>query len=528
MTKTQPNRTTIFIMNLWVNRIRQLAILAVALFFSSCVDETNLIGFKPLNSKFDVKYIELPVQSSVLLFDSLRTSNYSFNGETNRFLVGEYADDKFGPAKSTSCSQFFTTSIAKLDSTAIFKNATIDLAFDNYVYGTSASATPQSVSIYKVDQDLDRLARGSYFNNTEIEYEANPIGAKSFTLDPAVLQTYADKKKDTALSVPLTTAFGLELFESAVDYRKGIDTAFAYYDLFIKKFKGIAIVPNGCDKVFGFSASNVKTKISVYYKISKDTVTRQLIFSFVEGRLVEKIKVNDKDQLVTKIVNVVSFNNIKTTLPAALNGITKYVDFPPIDDKRYIQSGAGIYTKLDFRNFLTFSDTIPNMILNSAELVIGNVEDGGNLNPPQNLALRILKQNNRPYTFGRLNTETTTNQIAYRGFAKPDFYIQNNSNVLIENDSAFTIVGDVGAYYQLSYSKTKKEYTGNVSAITSNNNYLTRFLQQVCNKEENKPQFQYFVLTPSFPVAAKSVNRVVFSKENIKLRIYYTLPTVTE
>ncbi len=528
MTKTQPNRTTIFIMNLWVSRIRQLTILAVALFFYSCVDETNLIGFKPPNSKFDVKYIELPVTSSVLLFDSLRTSNYFFPGETNRFLVGEYLDDKFGSTISTSCTQFFTTSIVKLDSTAIFKKATIDLAFDNYVYGASASATPQNISVYKLDQDLDRLARGSYFNDTEIEYEADPIGVKSFTLDPAILKSYADKRKDTVLSVPLTTAFGLELFQSAVDYRKGIDTSFAYYDLFIKKFKGIAIVPNGCDKIFGFSAPNVKSKISVYYKVSKDTITRQLIFSFVDGRLVEKIKVNNKDQLVTKIVNVVSFNNIKTTLPSALNGILKYEDFSPLDNNRYVQSGAGIYTKLDFDNFIKFSDTIPNMILNSAELVIGNVEDGGNLNPPQNLALRVLKENNRPYTFGRENIETTSNQIAYRGFAKPDFYIQNSSNVLIENDSAFTVVGDVGSYYQLSYSKTKNEYSGNVSVNTSNNNYLTRFLQQVYNKEENKTQFQYFVLTPTSPSAAKSVNRVVFPDNNIKLRIYYTLPTVTD
>ena len=72
MTKTQPNRTTISIMNLWVSRVGQLAMLAVALFFFSCEDETSILGFKNPNSKFRASYVEIPIESSVLLRDSLR------------------------------------------------------------------------------------------------------------------------------------------------------------------------------------------------------------------------------------------------------------------------------------------------------------------------------------------------------------------------------------------------------------------------------------------------------------------------
>src|SRR6187551_507064 len=125
MTKTQPNRTTIFIMNLWVNRVRQLTILAVALFFYSCTDETNYLGYPNPNSKFDVKYIELPVESSVLL-DQTRSSNFFYGSEPQRLLVGKYSDDKFGDVSSSACSQFFTTTGTKLASTAQFMSIRLE------------------------------------------------------------------------------------------------------------------------------------------------------------------------------------------------------------------------------------------------------------------------------------------------------------------------------------------------------------------------------------------------------------------
>src|SRR6187431_2272738 len=119
MTKTQPNRTTIFITNLWVNRVRQLAILAVALFFYSCTDDNNYLGYPNPNSKFDVKYIELSVASSVYS-DQIRSSNFFYPSEPQRLLVGKYSDSKFGEVSSSACGQFFTTTGTKLASSAQF------------------------------------------------------------------------------------------------------------------------------------------------------------------------------------------------------------------------------------------------------------------------------------------------------------------------------------------------------------------------------------------------------------------------
>ena len=102
MTKTQQNRITISIMNLWANRIGQLTTLAVALFFFSCEEETSTLGYKNPNSKFKVSYVEIPIESSVILRDSLRTSNFAYSGEPNRLMVGSYTDEVFGQIEASS------------------------------------------------------------------------------------------------------------------------------------------------------------------------------------------------------------------------------------------------------------------------------------------------------------------------------------------------------------------------------------------------------------------------------------------
>ncbi len=485
-------------MNLWVNRLKQLTILSVALFFYSCKDEINLLGIKNPNSKFDVKYIEIPIESSVLLFDSIRTSNYFFQKEVNRLLVGKTDDAIFGDVTAKTCTQFYSPSSAKLAATATFDYATIDLTFDNYTYGLSKSATPQKISIYELGQVLSDSSIAKYKNKTPIP-TSGFITDKSFTLDPAILQSYNDKNKDTTLTLtidPLVSNFGQRLFQSALNYRDDLDTTFAYYTLLTKKFPGIVVIPNECDKVFGFNPTNTKSRISLHYHLTTDTIKRVLNLVFASA---------------------VSFNNISSDKGGTVLELLTEAnqDFNPPDNNRYIQSGTGIFTKLDIENFLKFSDTIPNMILNSAELVIGNVEDGGEFAPPAALALRVLKNDNMEYHFGTKNSQSVSDLAFYKGAISPDISCQTCS-ILIDNDSVFSAATDGNR--QLVYSKTEKKYVG----------HLSQFLQQVYTKAEGKTQLRYFVLYPISPVAAKSVNRVRFPKDNIKLRIYYTLPTVND
>ena len=141
-------------MNLWANRVVQLASLLVALFFFSCEDEASVLGFKNQNQKFDASYIEIPIESSVLLLDSQRTSNFVFQNETNRLLIGQYTDDKFGAVAANAYTQFFTTSGAKLPADVTYDSVTLQLVLDFYNYGSTDALSSQSISVYELDEEL--------------------------------------------------------------------------------------------------------------------------------------------------------------------------------------------------------------------------------------------------------------------------------------------------------------------------------------------------------------------------------------
>lgn len=504
MTKTQPNRIITYIMNLWANRLGQLAMLAVALFFFSCQEDTSVLGFRNPNSKFQVSFVEIPIESSIYLRDSLRTSNFSYSGEVNRFMVGSYTDDVFGDISSTAFSQYFSTNITKLGETAEFDSVTLELRYDLYTYGESES-TPQTLGIYELDQELKSDSLRFYFNRSKIAY-STMIGSKSFTIDPQIFKDFAASSTDAdtviTLNVPLDGAFGQRIFDKAIQYRDATtkeDSAFVYYNEFVKEFKGIAIKPESSDKIFGFNPAATQSKITVHYhEADEDSLSFSLALTGVIG--FNQISAN---RSVSELAEVSDY----------------YQEYQPLTDNRYIQSGIGILTKLDFSKFYEFADTVPNMLINSAELII-ETTPSDDFDPPAGLALRVLKENNRIKKYSTKNSQDVSDYQAYRGYLLFDI-TTSSGPPLVEADSAF-YVNDRNAL--LAYSSATHEYRGS----------FPLFFQQLTLDNE-KTMFMNFVLYPysqtaNRPLAqsaAKSVNRVVFPKENIKLRIFYTKPTTT-
>lgn len=493
-------------MNLWANRRGQLSILAVALFFFTCQEETSILGYKNPNSKFRVSYVEIPIESSVLLRDSLRTSNFYSFGEPNRLLVGSYTDEVFGNIAASAVSQYFTLTTTKLGSSAVFDSVSLQLRFDLYNYGASA-VSPQTISIYELDQELKYDSVPYYFNRTNVPY-TNLLGSKTFSINPAKFKEFAESStdKDTVLTfkVPLDYNFGKRIFDSAIKYRdatSAADSTFGRYNEFVKEFKGIVIKADIADKIIGFnnSSSAAETRITIHYhETDKDSLSFNLGFS-----------------------GVVGFNQIKSDRAATeLSGLNQYYqESLQSNDNRYIQSGTGVLTKLDFSKFYEFADTVPYVLINSAELVIESVQPSSYA-PPALLSLRVLKDNNRMKTFSTKRPQDATDYVGHKGYLRYDYAIVNSTPAIADNDSVFYATGDKSPV--LGYSTSKNSY----------NAILSLFFQQLTIKDDGKTRFKSFVLypaaqsasTPGAQSASKSVNRVVFPKDKIKLKIFYTKP----
>lgn len=480
-------------MNLWVRCLRQLSLLAVALFFFSCEDETSILGFKSPNRKFKVNYVDIPLESDVFLMDSLRTSNnYSAQGEVPRMLVGRYSDEHFGNVTAAAFSQFFTMNTAKtlLKETAVFDSVSLQLRFDFYTYG-SAAPTPQTIRVHEVQKELLFDSLRYYFNKTETPYDPTPLGTKTFSYVPETFKKYVSDKKDTTitLSMPLDAAFGQRIFDSAMKYRNAnsaTDSTFVRIREFVKAFNGIAIVPEDADKVVGFSPSATTSRITLHYH-DADTDSLQLNLAF------------------SGMVNYSHIEADRSTTPG-LAALDQYAQpIVPDNDLRYVQSGTGVLTRLDFGSFYDFVDADSNsaMIVNSAELHLGAPESAAGFDPINAFSLRAIQHEGH---FRRVRNMADSISI---GLYAGQLSVWNGMFAPFAPDQS----GSPNLFI-ISRSGENNFYNG----------YLTLFAQQLFRKEEQKERFRYFAIYPESPPIGKSVNRSIFNKENIMLRVYYTRP----
>jgi hypothetical protein len=118
------------------------------------------------------------------------------------------------------------------------------------------------------------------------------------------------------------------------------------------------------------------------------------------------------------------------------------------------------------------------------------------------------------------NAQDVKDFNGYRQLVRPD--IASGSPAVVDSDDMFFIADRSTA---LTYSSKENRYSMGLSL----------FLQQLAVPVEGRTSFRTFLLHPAAEnVAAtnpdvqsglKTVNRVVFPKDQIKLKIFYTKPT---
>lgn len=492
-------------MNLWVKRIALGLMAVVALFLFACLDEDNILGFRNQNSRLNVSYIEIPVESSILLFDSLRTSNYS-SDPLKRLLVGSYNDPVFGLVETRAYTQFRpSNTLRSKEAGATFDSIKIHLHFDLYTYGSSATSV-ESFSVHELTEDMTFRRGNDYYTNSEVTFDPIPLGSGSQTVNPTLFKNEMDdiSSTDTVITVDikLNQRFGLELF-GAWDTNSSLFTDF---EEFSKRFKGLAIVGVNNTKVVGLSLSD-STRISLHYHTATDTLLYNFYISGVPS------------------AGVASASSIAVDRSAsALTGLnTTYTSFIPVNqDLRYIQSGVPVVTKINLSKFLEFADTIDNLLINAAELSISTIEEPSSFAPPRTLYMQMLNAGNRLKKF-KGSLQDTLDLRFYSNKARTITNgLQGLATSLVSADSVFSVMDDTQQDFgQLTYNSNTKSYKA----------FITLFLQELAIKEEDqasgleKSRFVDFVLYPGNPFASKSLNRMSFNKSNLKLKVYYTTPS---
>lgn len=466
-------------MNLRARILSWLALATIVVFFTTCTEDPNFLGFRVQNPRFSVQYVELPVETSNLLFDSIPTYNSYLSSSDNILLLGKYQDAELG---SVVASPFFQyqpglTALEKIVEGAIYDSITLSLAYNFYVYG-SGSSSMQRVYVHELTGDLN--FDSAFYNTSHIDYNPTPLAQEDFIINYALLDELYKNSSDTTLTlnIKLDDDIGLRIWDAAITGGE----EYTDDEKFVEIFKGLVVIPDQMDKIIGIKAEDPSAVI-VHYHTDDDTLS--LNFQ----------------------IQASNFTRIESDRSGT---IIENIDNPT--DLRFIQSGAGVVTKINFQSFLDFTDTIPNLELNSAELVIDPIQPFA-LRPPQEIWLQALTINDKPtlpsdeedsiarreYGFSVLEHHADTYRLSGRYFIGKDYPIASLANVL-----------------QILYSDgDRADYSG----------YLTIFLQHLYEAPDDKKLLN-FAIRPSEFEFGKSVNRAIFNKNNIRLKIYYTVPNL--
>ncbi|HMP98573.1 MAG TPA: DUF4270 family protein [Cyclobacteriaceae bacterium] len=473
-------------MNLWARRIGLTAMSAL-LFFFGCEDPLSNLGFRNPNQKFNVRYAEIEIPTSLILVDSVPTVhdlNYP-QDDIYRLMVGLFNNNTFGNTSATAITQYRPANFGRtIAEDAIFDSLVLKLKLDFYTTGTTANA-PIRVNIFEIGEEL--IPGNDYHNNSQIAIEANLLGQAELLIQPNAYNAFLDAGVDTVihLKAHLNHDLGLRLFEAA----SVADSTYNQYQFFRKRFKGLALVPENAQHVIGLSIANPTSRIELHYHDAADTLQIDFYFDSVIG------------------FSTIDVDRGGTALSGLVNTFT---DFIPADNNMYVQGGTGLVTKLDFSKFMEFTDTIPDILLNSAELVIENTQTATGIRFPDEFKLKVLRDNNR---FRQIDNKQDSAALRlYRlSFTSANQY----DRVWYDLDFSFLVAGD-----QFSSAIMTRRNDGSYQT------FITLFLQRLLEIKEPEKQFTRVGVYASKPVFGKSLNGVYFPKDNVKLRLYYTKPVI--
>jgi hypothetical protein len=182
-----------------------------------------------------------------------------------------------------------------------------------------------------------------------------------------------------------------------------------------------------------------------------------------------------------------------------------YTDYVPVDGKRYVQSGTGYVTKIDFSELYNYFGAIAVKSLNVAELsIVTDLQTTA----PTGFYMRAVGPDNKPV----LGLAKGIND-AYDSIQYPDPVFQSKHFIAQGSAPRADIVGDDGKLFVLSRKADTNPpvYKG----------YITNFLQQELTLT-SADQLSRFTMIPYSPEFSKSLNGFYFHKDSIKLKLYYT------
>jgi len=445
----------------WLGRSSGAFLILILIFFS-CEDPGE-VGLDLNNpNSLTVGFKELSLESSMVNIDSMQTSNQRV------LLAGTYDDPIFGKVSTTGYMQMFFDEFFEVPANAQFDSLTLSLKY-NYLYGINIS-DPKTYNIYKL---ADSLHFSRVYNNFESVPFEQQIGEGNVILDE-------DDGEDGEIKFKLFDSYGLELFNLIMD-----STSFVFDSQanFLEYFNGIAVTGGETnDIVMGIDPEDLATKMVLHYHFfdaENDTLPRQI--DFTGGSLVRF------NQILTDKSQTIFANN--TSQEEEFN----------VDNFIYHHGASGLFPKIDLSRVIEFADSLGPAIITKAELVIENFEISGDFLKPPEINLFYLT-----------DSTNTFSESAAVGFA---------SSIQIQDQFALIVPLNGDRPLVVEYDPIDNSMRAEITL------YIRNMLDGIITQKD------FFIfsnivepLNTGFYPNVATINRFAVKKENIKFRLFYSIP----
>jgi hypothetical protein len=385
---------------------------------------------------------QTPITSSVVQLDTVFSSNL------NSGLIGVFDDPNFGKVKATTYSRLNLRRdfLGVLSSEAILDSVKLNFRI-TYLRDTLIRSL--DLEMYKLDEVLEDTLHITS-NSTAISDEL--IVSGSFILDEI----------DSIYSLNITSSFADNLFE----LMRNADPTIATQESFESIFPGVAFKTEGSiENIFRISL-DAASNITFYYKDlgSSGEVDLALTHELTFGSLPHYYGL-EVDRRTSDLSGLRQTN----------------FEFTPSTNLRYVQEGTGLVTKLDLSSLLAFADSNDGIIVNSAQVSLGPIEDFGvGLTPPITLF----------------------------------FALTDDENTVIRDGSTFRTMQRDGASQigsnapvQLTYNVETKTYEASITTFV--NSYYTSSYRRN----------SFFVYPQGIN---NSLNQFIFDPNNISIKVFYS------
>lgn len=422
-------------------KIIGVLILGISILFSC--EKSGSFGFNEEDTApVEFLVFEAPITSSIVQLDTVFSSNL------NSGLIGNMEDPSFGKIRATTYSRL---DLRKSFLSAISSNAILDSVKLNFrlAYLRDTLRKRLNLEVFKLAEAVE--------DTVHITSNSTAVSTDKIVSGSLFIEDF-----DSIYSVNVDASFANTLFE-ALRTNDPIVESQESFEIYLP---GLAFKTSG-DRENIFSINlDAATNITFYYR---DLGSSGEVDLALEHQLT--------------LGSVPHYYGLEVDRRSSeLTGLRqKNFEFIPNTNLRYVQEGTGVVTKIDLSSLASFSELNPGIIINSAQVSIGPVNDFPvGLTPPSVLFLALTDDENTVIRDG------ATFRTMQRDGASP---IGSNAPV------------------QLTYDAETKTYSASITSFV--NNYYS----------ESFRRNSYFVYPQGIN---NSLNQFIFDPNNIKIKVFYS------